>query len=391
VIIPVAIGAALLLIIGIGAALNNSNTNPGPSGARTPGQATAPPGTPNLSDLFFVPVSNVQRGGSGEMLRAASGPSGLEAVGREGSSGAVWLSGDGSTWTRALMPTATPGASGQVQGIVQRGPLLVAVGYEKARGQEYAAVWTSSDGGSRWQPRDQPSFHGAGPTRMNRAALDGDFFIAVGRSGDDAVLWSSPDGMTWNVDATGVFNARPGERLALRDAFQGRSHSVAVGEDSTSGAAAWYRVKDNGFWTSAEVNGANPGQSLVSVTGGPDRFVAVGYATVRRDDDAAVWTSPDGTVWERAPTRALHESGNQRMRGVAYVRDLGFVAVGIDGSDEAAVWISTDGLQWTRSNGALQGGGQRRLTGVVSDDLGTIVVGQDGGQAAVWLGQFRTG
>jgi hypothetical protein len=226
---------------------------------------------------------------------------------------------------------------------------------------------------------------------MNRAALDGDFFIAVGRSGDDAVLWSSSDGMTWKADATGVFNARPGERLALRDAFQGTNHEVVVGEDSTSGAAAWYRIKDNGFWTRAKVDGANPGQSLISVTGGPDRFVAVGYATVRGDDDAAVWTSPDGTSWERAPTRSLHESGQQRMRGVSYVRDLGFVAVGIDGSNQAAVWISTDGLQWTRSKGALQGGGQRRLTGVVSDDLGTIVVGQDDGRPAVWLGQFRTG
>jgi CHAT domain-containing protein len=395
VVIPVAIGAVLLLLIGIGALINNNSPSPGPGPSGTSGasQTTSPPSAPKLADLAFIPVSDVQRGPSGQMLRVAEGTDGsFGAVGRDGSRGAIWGSPDGRQWTQIPMPPATSNtASQQVQGILQRGPLLVAAGYEVSTSrEEYAAVWTSTNEGASWQAWDQPALHGFGPTRINRLALDGDFLIAVGRSGDNAVLWSSQDGSVWARDGTGDFTADPGQRLALRDALEGTNHVVAVGEDSVLGAAAWYRVKPSGLWTRARVKGAHKGQSLISVAGGPERFVAVGYDTVNGDDDAAAWTSTNGTSWTRASQRALHRAGDQRMRGVAYVRDLGFVAVGIDGTD-AAVWTSEDGRVWIRSEKALTDTGSRQMTGIVATATKLIVVGIEDGAAAVWRADLPTG
>jgi CHAT domain len=392
VIVPAAIVAAIALIVGVVALLSSGDTpGPGSSGTANAPATSLPASAPSLSDLVFAPVSNVARGRSGEMLRAVSGAGGgLGAVGRDGSKGAVWERTDERSWQRRTMPAATPNPrSQQVQGIVEAGPgLVVAAGYEvSTSGEEYAAVWRSSDGGSTWRASDQPALHGSGPTRINRIGLVGVTLVAVGRSGNDARLWTSTDGTTWVPNTTGVFHSADGQ-LELRDVFEGSFHAVAVGEDSVGGAAAWYFLKPNGPWKRAEVKEAHKGQALISVTGGPDRFVAVGYDTVEGGEDAAVWTSADGTTWDRAPTKDdLRQFGRQRMRGVAYIPDRGFVAVGIDGSD-AAVWTSADGVKWTRSRTDLEGGVKREMTGIIATEDQLIVVGVERGAPAIWTAEL---
>jgi hypothetical protein len=392
VIVPVAIGAAIALIVGVAAVLNSGNTpGPGPSGTANTPATSLPPSAPPLSDLVFAPVSDIQRGPAGEMLRAVSGAGGFGAVGRDGSSAAVWGSMDGRSWQMTTMPAATPDtASQQVQGIVEAGPELVAAGYEvSTSGEEYAAVWTSSDG-ENWQALDQSALHGSGATRINRVGLVSGMLVAVGRSGNDARLWTSTDGTTWGPNTTRVFDAAEGRRLALRDVFEGSFHAVAVGEDSVGGAAAWFFLKPNGPWKRAEVKAAHKGQALISVTGGPERFVAVGYDTVDGGKDAAVWESADGTTWNRTPTKEdLRKSGDQRMRGVAYIPDRGFVAVGVDGSD-AAVWTSADGVKWSRSRSALDGSGKRQMTGIIATENLLIVVGVEDDAPAIWTAELRT-
>ncbi len=78
--------------------------------------------------------------------------------------------------------------------------------------------------------------------------------------------------------------------------------------------------------------------------GGPG-LVAVG-GDESGDENAAVWTSPDGVAW----TRVSHDdvvfggAGNQMMLGVT-VNKSGLVVVGRDdlgGDRDAAVWILGD-------------------------------------------------
>ncbi len=388
VVIPVAVAAVIALIVGLVALINRGGPSQGPR--NTPGsqEQSPPPATLLPSNLAFiaVPDGNIERADSGAMLRIALVDGVPAAVGSDGSRGAIWAPINGAKWERRTMPLPSGVDSQKLQGLAQRDGELVAVGWQKANGTQAAAVWTSSDGGESWKLIDQ----GASGSLANRVANVGGQFVAVGLSGSNAALWSSRDGMTWTQDTTGVFSAGRDQSLALRDIFEGRSHAVAVGEDSLAGAAAWYLVKPNGGWTRAEVKDAHEGQALISVTGGPDKFVAVGYDTVNGGDDAAIWTSSDGTTWDRAPTkRALHQNGDQRMRGVVYIPHVGFVAVGVDGPD-AAVWTSGDGLVWTRSKAALSGSGKREMTGIIATDAQLFVVGREQGRAAIWTAKLRS-
>ncbi len=378
VVIPVAVAAVIALIVGLVALIGRGGTSQGPRNTT----GSKGPSSPHSNLTFIaVPAGNIERADSGAMLRIALVEGVPAAVGSDGSLGAIWAPINGAKWERRTMPLPSGVDSQKLQGLAQRDGELVAVGWQKANGVQAAAVWTSSDGGETWKLIDQ----GPSGSLANRVANVGDQFVAVGLTGDNAALWSSRDGMTWTQDTTGVFSAGRDQSLALRDVFEGRYHAVAVGEDSLAGAAAWYFVKPNGGWTRAEVKDAHEGQALISVTGGPDKFVAVGYDTVKGDDDAAIWTSSDGTTWDRAPTkRALHQNGDQRMRGVVYIPRVGFVAVGVDGPD-AAVWTSGDGLVWTRSRAALSGsGGKREMTGIIATDAQLFVVGRDQGRAAIW-------
>jgi len=81
---------------------------------------------------------------------------------------------------------------------------------------------------------------------------------------------------------------------------------------------------------------------MLGVTADGPGLVAVGYDGPGGDQDAAVWTSPDGTTWTRTPHNetTFGGTGNPWMFGVT-AGGPGLVAVGLDGSGgdlDAAVW-----------------------------------------------------
>ena len=83
---------------------------------------------------------------------------------------------------------------------------------------------------------------------------------------------------------------------------------------------------------------------MSSVTVGGPGLVAVGYDGLFGDQDAALWTSPDGITWSRVPDdeTALGGERDQRMESVT-AGGPGLVAVGFDfsGDDQdAAVWVA---------------------------------------------------
>jgi hypothetical protein len=172
---------------------------------------------------------------------------------------------------------------------------------------------------------------------------------------------------------------------------------IAVGERYTPedgyGAAVWTST-DGLTWTrlpdTAEIRPAGVGAFMEAITSGGPGFVAVG-GIHGDDDDAAVWTSADGSTWTRVPDDGtlFGGPGDQSMRAVT-AGGPGLVAVGYDTSTDevgAAVWTSPDGLSWTRIPSTLEvfdGSDARGMWGVTADGDGLVAVGAVGNGSAIW-------
>ena len=76
--------------------------------------------------------------------------------------------------------------------------------------------------------------------------------------------------------------------------------------------------------------------------------MAVGLDRSDGEQDAAVWTSPDGITWFRVPhdEAVFGGVGDQMMFSVTAGSTLGLVAVGLEGAGndfDAAVWVAATG------------------------------------------------
>ncbi|MCP3974282.1 MAG: hypothetical protein GY720_07300 [bacterium] len=271
-----------------------------------------------------VPHDEAVFGGEGdqEMVSVTAGGPGLVAVGyrfdepdRSGVYPGVWTSVDGITWSAVPLQEE----DGDMASVATGGPGLVAVGQEGWS----AAVWTSPDGTTWTRVPHDPAVFGAGlvgndlwapQTSMRDVIVGGPGLIAVGEEGiwggsEDgteyestgiAVVWTSPDGVTWT-------------RIAHDEAVFG-------GE---------------GF------------QKMSSVALGGTGLVAVGEFELNDTGRALVWNSADGYTWTRVPyDEAVFGpdpslDADRPMTDVATI-DSGLVAVG------TGTWFSPDGSTWTR-------------------------------------------
>jgi hypothetical protein len=153
---------------------------------------------------------------------------------------------------------------------------------------------------------------------------------------------------------------------------------------NTTDVSSWRRVQDRRLGGPGE-------QNLATVVSGGPGLVAGGRAGTGSDVDAGVWTSADGVTWTPAPRASLGGAGVQEIRLIVQAGRL-LVAVGMDqstGSADAAVWTSTDGTAWDRVQSAAFGGdGVQTMWGAATIGGRLVTVGwsgPDGGfDAAVW-------
>jgi hypothetical protein len=240
---------------------------------------------------------------------------------------------------------------GWIKNVTAGGPGLVAVG---AVEEEVTAVWTSPDG-LTWSrvPHDPAVFGGEGnQLSMNSVTAGGRGLVAVGEeeSGGGwvyAAVWTSVDGITWSrVPHSDAAFGESGVQ-SMSAVAAGPSGLVAVGADSSKGAAAVWTSPDGITWSRVShdkaVLGGLGSQSMNSVTLGGPGLVAVGSTWMGGVPDAVVWTSPDGTTWSRVPDdesvfgRAVMESVTSSGAGL--------VAVGAtrpfnDFDLDAVVWLA---------------------------------------------------
>ena len=301
-------------------------------------------------------------------------------------------SSDGQAWTRLPHDAAVFGDVGvAARGLTAGGPGFVAVGQEGyERGAQTAAVWTSVDGRT-WErvPHDDEVFGGEGFPAMYAVTTGGPGLVAVGAS-NDAPIWTSADGRTWErvasdpavfgengtsvqgVTAHGSGLVAVGSALSADD-FQ-RSAAVWTSADGRT----WQRVPDD-----AGVFGSDEGTRIKAVTVGGPGLVAVGedFAT----DGAAVWTSVDGTSWERVPhDDDLFSSGVLWMDDVTVTPEGALIAVG-GGQGQAVAWSSPDGRTWER--GGVADADRAYMTSVAVGGPALVAVGGGEGGGAVWTSQ----
>ena len=294
-------------------------------------------------------------------------------------SSAVWSAIPGSALGAGMMTSVTVG-----------GPGLVAVGSTPFGDHpEDAAVWTSVDG-ITWNriPHDEEVFGGGS---MSSVTAGGPGLVAVGSG-----VWTSADGLVWSrvPDDDGMF-----DDVWMKSVTVGGPGLVAVG-DAGEGAAVWTSV-DGIVWSRVPHDeatfGGTPdgGPSMWHVTEGEPGLVAVGIDwSSPFDADAVVWTSVDGFIWTRVPhdEEVFGGSGHQAISGVT-AAGPGLVAVGVERSTnmQGVIWTSVDGLTWTRvagdESGSLDAG---QMNSVAVGDSGLVAVGWIGrvggpySDAAVW-------
>jgi hypothetical protein len=283
---------------------------------------------------------------------------------------------------------------------------LVAVGSDESGGDADAAVWTSPDGFNWGRvPHDEAVFGGDNDQGMFSVSTFGSGLVAVGYDGSgndrDAAVWTSPDGFNWSrvPHDEAVFGGDHWQGMISVVAVG--AGLVAVGYDESGGdsdAAAW--TSPDGFnWSRVPhdeaVFGGDNNQAMYWAVASDSRLVAVGRDRSGGDADAAVWTSLDGVTWARAPhdEAVFGGSGDQGMWWVVAV-GAGLVAVGYDesgGDSDAAVWTSPDGVTWARAphDEAVFGGDDwQEMWSVAATDTGLVAAGYDwsggDGDAAVW-------
>jgi hypothetical protein len=231
--------------------------------------------------------------------------------------------------------------------VAAAGPGVVAAGgsYNDEGMLVDAIVWVSADGIS-WERIDDPSFAATVPTDDIRfgnpgagirdVAATSNTVVAAGFQGNDAAIWSSPDGIEW----------------------------LQSNDDDLLG---------EGF------------SNILAVTQGGPGWVAVGDI----DMDGGVWVSEDGLDWVRIQDDDL--IAGDRIDVTIYdvtAWNEGLIAVGAVGIDGAtgdlagrgAIWVSQDGIDWTElSDESLP---RPRVFGGVSVDPSTgrvFVFGSPGG------------
>ena len=244
----------------------------------------------------------------------------------------VWTSVDGTAWTRVPYDIEVFGSgladgggsghrpwdrcSGQERGIERRGCHDTPGGVDSPDGIEWARTWEGG-GMARGLPDIDPPETGAfvlSPIQAITVGPDGTL-VAVGTVVDDlgvgvAAVWTSGDGQTWErvPHDPEIFASSTGMDVVMLDVAAGESGLVAVGsERDHHGAGLWW------------IGGERP----------------------------AVWTSPDGTAWERI---TLDDEALGATRSISTVASspTGFVAAGPIFTDTGPVtiWTSPDGTRW---------------------------------------------
>ena len=212
-----------------------------------------------------------------------------------------------------------------------------------------ATVWSSADGvewdiatlpfPASWD-REAPVFVSA-----DHIVSSGDRLVAIGTVGAldnlNVVVWESLDGASWTELDTGSFMV---DAFNVQDATVGPAGIVVITHAFGEGTGSAWRSADGGrTWSESQPDLAPMAASAVVGTASMYLIAGVAY-----DDEfnpsPRIWTSSDAVAWSPAAVEGSGGSGSVDQLTVN--GDGTWVATGsLDG--RLVAWRSDDGLDWT--------------------------------------------
>ena len=292
--------------------------------------------------------------------------------GRVGRRAASWITHGGKTSQPIILTGSRDQAMLSVTSFTNT---LVAVGRQDGRG----SAWTSADG-VKWRPASGLQKL-LGRASVMRAVSYENQLMAAGwicdkpNEGRKAAVWTSTNARDWNLTQIrsasrflDVNRERPQAQINSVARFNGHFYAVGVisatPSDEHPNRVNW----DAAIWRSRDAAGEDwePVDDVEAPSGDGDQFmngvttwsgglIAVGGDGFGRDTEAAVWTSRDGTSWQRvrideSPVNPFRHPGeSSAMTSVAAV-DETIVAVGyterLGGAKSPTTWITHDPTQW---------------------------------------------
>jgi hypothetical protein len=262
--------------------------------------------------------------GTSRVVAMATSPSGAIAVGSVTTNGArvpaLWRSGDGRAWQRLQVTPASP------------------YGFES----ELTTVAATSDGKVAAIGQAVGGTHGN--PRVGSWYLDGTTLREVV---GPVELYGGPR------------QGSVGPMAAGRSGFVVIGTRTDHGNDRT-GAAAWTSSDARDDFNLVDTDPAlqsGPGETVRGLTvAGSDRgYVAGGDRAVdgHLDDEALIWTSPDGQHWTRVPAAAADVGGpGDQLAQAATGWGDGWAVAGLEtlnGRTGVLVWTTPDGVRWQRA------------------------------------------
>jgi hypothetical protein len=185
-----------------------------------------------------------------------------------------------TSWTRAHDVNDADGSS-QVLAVAAGAHGFVSVGSHNSQ----PAVWTTTNGRA-WKTIVLPPPAGASAGALQQVAIDGNRVVALGQ-------------------------ATTGTGPAIGSATGTRPGAVPFAELSTDGGATWHQA---GF------SSPGPGTSFTALTADAGGFTAAGQLGKAGQQQAAIWTSANGTTWTPAPARGVtgpQPGGTYRITALA--------------------------------------------------------------------------
>lgn len=270
----------------------------------------------------------------------------------------VWHSDDGMHWAETVQPAGVFGGSGDVptSGALTDAGISV-VGWETTVEGRQRAIWTSEDGrswsqtgllgvgsddltlaagpagmivwapsGRAWVSTDGATWKAAdiGRGGVTDVIVDGDRFVAVGRSGSTAFLTTSTNGRTWAK--TDEQTAAPGAQVGIERAGNG-TEVAWIGEQRMQRNGASWRQVDGGTMPGVPEaptkRGAGPGHDPGAIVGGDRALVAMGTPT--GGDTYRAWTSDTEGAWDLQRTDAERGTATPTVVASAPYEDGWFV------------------------------------------------------------------
>jgi hypothetical protein len=347
--------------------------------------------------------------------------SGIVAVGwvpggQAGRRAAAWIASGGRISRPAAVPQLRGEADQAMLSVTPYGNALVAVGREASR----ASAWIS-DNGTKWKPL--PGLEKLlGRASVMRAVSHHNRLVVAGwicdkpNEGRKAAVWTSSDARQWKLTQMpsaskllDVDQEHPQAQINSVHSFQGRLYAVGVVSAKPT-ALRPNRVNwEAAVWRSGDMSGEawEPVDAVDGATGEGDQFmnsvtassgglVAVGGDGFGRDTKAAVWTSRDGTSWERiqddvTPMNPFRRPGeSSAMTSVAAIGEV-IVAVGyserLGGAKSPTTWITRDPQLWSQpETSPVQGEATSvvRRAGAAGVEVGWTIPSSRRGPAIGW-------